>query len=57
MAHWLLLAGIETCLRGWSWQRWLAWSAIAALCHPYLLLMVLGPLAAGAATTLRLLPL
>ncbi len=50
MAHWLLLASIDTCLRGWSWPRWLLWSAIAALCHPYLLLMVLGFMAASAAT-------
>lgn len=43
MAHWLILAGIETCLLGgWHWARWLSLSAIAALCHPYLLLMVLG---------------
>jgi hypothetical protein len=48
MAHWLLLAGIDTCLDGWNWRRWLSWSAIAALCHPYLLLMVLGLMAASA---------
>ena len=51
MAHWLLLASIDTCLRAWSWPRWLLWSAIAALCHPYLLLMVLGFMAASGATT------
>lgn len=50
MAHWLILAGIEACLaRGWHWPRWLALTATAALCHPYLLLMVLGLLAANAA--------
>jgi hypothetical protein len=54
MAHWLLLAGIETCLIGWSWRRWLAWSAIAALCHPYLLLMLLGLMAASAISALRI---
>lgn len=54
MAHWLLLAGIDTGLRGWSGPRWLAWSAIAALCHPYLLLMVLGLMAASAITTVMI---
>ena len=52
MAHWLLIAGIDTYLRGWSWPRWLTWSAIAALSHPYLLLMVLGLLTASAISAL-----
>jgi len=52
MAHWLLLAAIDTCLGRWSWQRWLAWGAIAALSHPYLLLMVLGLMAASGASAL-----
>jgi len=47
MAHWLLLAAIDTSLRGWSWPRWLTWSGLAALCHPYLLLMVLGLMASS----------
>ena len=51
MAHWLVLASLDTCLRGWCYRRWLLWSSIAALVHPYLLVMVLGLLAASFATT------
>lgn len=40
MAHWLLLAAIETCLGNWRWRRWLLLNALAALIHPYLLVMV-----------------
>lgn len=47
MAQWLLLAGIDACLRGWQWQRWLVLVLVAALVHPYLLLMVLGLLLAA----------
>jgi hypothetical protein len=52
MAHWLLLAGMDTYLRGWSARSWAQWSILAALCHPYLLLMVLGLMAASAADAL-----
>lgn len=52
MAHWLLLAGMDTYLRGWSGRSWAQWSIVAALCHPYLLLMVLGLMAASAADAL-----
>lgn len=52
MAHWLLLAGIDTWLRGWSARRWAGWSLLAAWCHPYLLLMVLGLMAAAAVDAL-----
>ncbi len=48
MAHWLLLAGIDSYLEGWNGRRWLGWSALAALIHPYLLLMLLGLMAASA---------
>ncbi len=54
VAHWLLIAGIDTHLRGWSWGRWLAWCGIAALCHPYLLLMTLGLMGAAAWAALRI---
>lgn len=52
MAHWLLLAGMDTYLRGWSARSWAQWSILAALCHPYLLLMVLGLMTASAADAL-----
>lgn len=52
MAHWLLLAGMDTWLRGWRARSWALWSLLAALCHPYLLLMVLGLMAASAADAL-----
>ncbi len=52
MAHWLLLAGMDTWLSGWSARSWGLWSLLAAMCHPYLLLMVLGLLAASAAEAL-----
>ncbi len=52
MAHWLLLAGIDTYLGGWRWRRWLIWVILAALVHPYLLLMTLGLLTAANAQTL-----
>lgn len=52
MAHWLLLAGMDTWLRGWNARSWTLWSLLAALCHPYLLLMVLGLMAASAADAL-----
>ncbi len=54
MAHWLLLAAIETGLERWSGRKWLALSALAALCHPYLLLMVLALSAAAAYVALRI---
>lgn len=47
MAQWLILAGLETYLRGWRWKLWLSWGCIAALTHPYLLLMLLGLMAAS----------
>lgn len=47
MAQWLLLAGIDACLHGWQWPRWLVLVLVAALVHPYLLLMVLGLLLAA----------
>ena len=50
MAQWLVLAGIEANLNGWSGWKWLTLSAVAALCHPYLLIMVLGLACAGACT-------
>lgn len=54
MAHWLLLAAIETGLDRWSGRKWLALSVLAALCHPYLLLMVLALSAAAAFVALRI---
>jgi hypothetical protein len=47
MAQWLLLAGIDACLRGWQWPRWFVLVLVAALVHPYLLLMMLGLLCAA----------
>jgi len=48
MAQWLILAGLKTCLDGWRWQSWGVWGSLAALIHPYLLLMVLGLMSASA---------
>mgnify|MGYP001765072479 CR=1 FL=1 len=53
MAHWLLLAAIETCLGDWRWRRWLLLNALAALIHPYLLVMVFGILVAHATAVIR----
>ena len=47
MAQWLLLAGMDVYLGGWQWRRWLALVLVAALVHPYLLLMTLGLLFAA----------
>lgn len=52
MAHWLVLASIDTYLRGWSGRGWLLWGVIAALCHPYLLVMVLGFMVASGVNAL-----
>lgn len=52
MAQWLVLAGIEACLDGWSPRRWLVLALMAALCHPYLLIIELGLMSASAATAL-----
>lgn len=52
MAQWLILASMETYLSTWTWQRWLLWSALAALCHPYLLVMVMAVACASASVTL-----
>lgn len=54
MAHWLLLASIEASLEFWSARRWLLLSVFAALCHPYLLLMVLALAGAGAYVAWRI---
>lgn len=54
MAHWLLLAGMDSYLRGWRWHQWLGWSLIAALVHPYLLLMLLGLMVASAHAAWRI---
>lgn len=48
MAHWIVLAGIGECLSAWSARRWLVLSLVAALVHPYLLLMTLGLMLAAA---------
>lgn len=48
MAHWLLLASMDTYLGGWRFGRWSLWLLLAALIHPYLLLMTLGLFAAAA---------
>ncbi len=49
MAHWIVLAGIEGCLRDWRTRRWLALCVVAAGVHPYLLVMTLGLLMAALA--------
>lgn len=54
MAHWLLLAAIEACLDRWSVKRWLFLAMIAALCHPYLLFMVLAVAGASAYVAWRI---
>lgn len=50
MAHWIVLAGIGECLSAWSARRWGLLCAVAALVHPYLLLMTLGLMLAAACT-------
>ncbi len=50
MAHWIVLAGIGECLSNWSARRWLLLCVVAALVHPYLLLMSLGLMLAAAVT-------
>ena len=50
MAHWIVLAGIGECLSTWSARRWLLLCVVAALVHPYLLLMSLGLMLAAAVT-------
>ena len=52
MAQWLLLAGMVSYQNRWNWKPWLSWCVIAALCHPYILVMVLGLAAAAASTAL-----
>lgn len=52
MAHWIVLAGIEGCLRPWRLRRWLVLCMVAAGVHPYLLVMALGLMIASLVTSL-----
>lgn len=54
MAHWLLIAAIDTYLGKWCFGRWTLWLLLAALIHPYLLLMNLGLFAAAAYKAVRM---
>lgn len=56
MAHWLLLAAFERYFSGWSGRGWLFLAAIAALCHPYLLFMLLGLMSAALLDNARAFP-
>ena len=47
MAQWMILAACERYYSGWKGRYWLLLCAIAALCHPYLLFMVLALYAAA----------
>lgn len=47
MAHWLLLAGIDRYAAPWRGAPWLALLVVAALVHPYLLLMMMALAAAA----------
>ena len=54
MAHWLLLAGLDRYAASWKGSVWLALLVIAALVHPYLLLLTLALAAAALMRAFRL---